>query len=75
MSAIETKSAIHKLVEEVNDEQLLRMVYAILEQKSVPETDFWDQLTQSQKAAIKQGIADADNGRTKPYRQVLSKYQ
>ncbi|TAE21944.1 MAG: hypothetical protein EAZ91_24440 [Cytophagales bacterium] len=75
MSAIETKSAIHKLVEEVNDEQLLRMVHAILEQKSVPETDFWDQLTQYQKAAIKQGIADADNSRTKPYRQVLSKYQ
>lgn len=75
MSGIETKSAIHQLVDEINDEQFLQAVYVILEQRVTPEADFWDQLTESQKAAIKQGVADADYGRTKPYQQVLSKYQ
>ncbi len=74
MSAIETKSAIHQLVDEINDEQFLQAVYVILEQKATPEPDFWDNLTQPQQAAIKNGIVDADNGRLKPYQQVLNKY-
>ena len=75
MSAIETKSAIHQLVNEINDEQLLQAIYVVLGQKATPEPDFWDELTQPQRTAIKKGISDADNGRSKPYQEVLSKYQ
>lgn len=74
MSTIETKSAIHQLVDEINDEQFLQAVYVILEQKAAPEPDFWDALTESQRSAIKKGVSDADNGRSKPYQQVLNKY-
>lgn len=45
-----------------------------IETKSVPDPDFWDKLTEPQRAAIKNGIVDADNGRLKPYQQVLNKY-
>jgi predicted transcriptional regulator len=75
MSTIETKYAIHQLVEEIDDQQFLEAVYVILERKAVPETDFWDELSETQKAAIRRGIDDATKGKLKPYQQVLSKYQ
>ncbi|MCY7356134.1 MAG: hypothetical protein LH609_01445 [Rudanella sp.] len=74
MSTIETKSAIHQLVEEINDDQFLQAVYIILEQKAVPESDFWGELTETQRQAIRKGIDDANEGRTKPYQEVLNKY-
>ena len=75
MSVIETKTAIHHLVDEINDEQFLQAVYTILEKQTLVEVDFWTQLSDKDRNAIERGIADADAGRVKPFRQVLGKYQ
>ena len=70
-----TKSAIHQLVDTIQDEQFLSAVFTILEKQATSEADFWHTLPEEQKAAILQGIADADLGRFKPVKDVLAKYQ
>ncbi|MFN4146749.1 MAG: hypothetical protein ACK4GN_13065 [Runella sp.] len=39
------------------------------------DKDFWNELTTAQKSDIEAGIADMKAGRTKPWKQVLEKYQ
>ena len=75
MSATETKAAIHQLIEGIDDEQFLQAVYTILEKQAAPEPDFWLSLTDAEKQAIQKGTADAQAGRSKPYQDVLAKYQ
>jgi len=75
MSVIETRTAIHHLVDEIRDEQFLQAVYTILEKQTHVEIDFWTQLSDEDKVTIHRGIADADAGRVKPFRDVLRKYE
>lgn len=75
MSATETKLAIYQLVETIQDEQFLQVVYTILEKQATAEHDFWNDLSNGQKEAIERGITDANAGRLKPFQEVLQKYQ
>ncbi|SFC81171.1 hypothetical protein [Spirosoma endophyticum] len=75
MSATETKTAIYQLVENIEDEQFLQAVYTILEKQVASKQDFWNDLPDDQKVAIKRGMADADAGRARPFHEVLQKYQ
>lgn len=75
MSVIETKTAIHELVDGIQDEQFLQAVFTILEKQAHTEVDFWNHLSDNEQAAIHRGIADADAGRTKLFQDVLRKYQ
>lgn len=75
MSVIETRTAIHELIDGIQDEQFLQAVFTILEKQIYTETDFWPQLSDQQQASIRRGIADADAGRMKPFEEVLRKYQ
>ena len=47
--------------------QYLKKVKAIFNSK---ENDCWDELSQSQKEAIEEGLVDFENGRTIPYDEV-----
>ncbi|CAN5311673.1 hypothetical protein BH09BAC4_BH09BAC4_30920 [soil metagenome] len=75
MSATETKTAIYQLVERIEDELFLQAVYTILEKQAASKHDFWTELPDEQKVSIKRGIADADAGRARPFKEVLQKYQ
>lgn len=64
MSRKELKQAFHKLIDEVEDEQLLKDVYSILNQHKIQQGDIIDDLTESQKARLYAAMKQADEGKT-----------
>jgi hypothetical protein len=40
----------------------------------IPNPDFWDELSENDKAEIKEGIEDIGSGRTYSYQEIFSKY-
>ena len=39
------------------------------------ETDWWDEISDSEKASIERGLADAEAGRVVPHEEVRKKYE
>jgi len=39
------------------------------------ETDWWDEISEAEKASIQRGIADAESGRVVPHEIVRKKYE
>jgi predicted transcriptional regulator len=63
--------------------QLAKMVLSI-ENKSIVQqikdllvsskADWWNTISKEEQKAIKEGIADLDNGLSKPHKEVMKKY-
>lgn len=56
---------------QVTDEDIIAQVKRIMNQKA----DWWNELSDDQKADIDAGLADLDAGRKKELREVLKKYE
>jgi predicted transcriptional regulator len=67
MEYSELKSDLHRLIDMVNDEDTLYQIHSILEGHIEPEHDWYDDISDEMRAAIEEGIADADAGRVIPH--------
>ena len=43
--------------------------------KRSKEVDWWDEISEEEKAEIEEGIAQADRGEVTPHQEVMSKYK
>ena len=69
---IETRKLnIINWVSHLQDETVLSRIEQLQSQKQ----DWWDSISEEEKAEIKEGISQADNGETKTTEEVLSKYK
>lgn len=69
---IETRKLnIINWVSHLQDETVLSRIEQLQSQKQ----DWWDLISEEEKAEIKEGISQADNGETKTTEEVLSKYK
>lgn len=57
---------------QVNDAKVIREIKAIRKERS---TDWWDELTESNKEDIEAGLRDLRAGRKKEISEVLGKYK
>jgi len=57
------KTRLHRLIDEETDPARLETIQAFLLGESPASGDFWDDLSEADKASIEAGIADADAGR------------
>ncbi|MEN9522107.1 MAG: hypothetical protein RL065_484 [Bacteroidota bacterium] len=75
MSTAEIKTALHQLVDEMdNEKKLTAMMKSAAEIAFDIEEVNWDSLTAAQKKSIEQGLDDAKNGRLTPHDEVMKKY-
>ena len=72
MSTAELKSNLHKLIDGINDSQTLKAIYTLLSKKDTTDVDFWDELSDEQKAEIEEAIAQADRGELIPHKEVMA---
>ncbi|HET8830318.1 MAG TPA: hypothetical protein VFM79_13310 [Pelobium sp.] len=72
MGILEDKIALAKRILETDDSSLLQQVKDFF---AVRETDFWDELPESVKEAIKKGQQEANEGLLTPHEEVMKKYQ
>ena len=74
MNTVELKSDLHRLIDKVEDANILKAIRAIL-RKEVKEEDFWDELPLSVQESVKKGMEQAKKGETRPHSQVMEKYE
>ena len=75
MSTSELKSNLYKLIDSINDSKTLQSIYTLISNKRVTETDFWDELSDKQKAEIEEAIAELDRGEGIPHEQVMKEFK
>lgn len=66
------KLELIKIIAETEDVSLIKSLKKLLKKE---KNDWWDELSDEQKADIEEGIADADAGRVVSYKSVMSKYK
>jgi len=63
MTVVEVKSALHKLIDKTEDINILKSVLLILNKISEKEeTDFWDVISDEEKASIEKGLSQSKKG-------------
>ena len=71
MALDKVRKDLHKLVDEVNDEERLKVVKELLEiELEFAQGDFWDKLSEAEKKDIEQGIKDVEEGKVFTYEEV-----
>ncbi len=79
-SKAEIKINFHHLIDGIEDASMLKRAYAVVSALlTKKEVDFWDELSDEQKAEIEDSITQLDRGEGIPHEQVMkeikSKYK
>jgi len=76
MTAIDIKTDLHKLIDKVQDINVLNAIRVILfKQLDKRDVDFWDELSVEQKASVEKGLVQANKGELKSHKEVIKKYK
>ena len=75
MNVLELKSDLHHLIDKINDKSILNAVRTILSKQTEKSTDWWDTISDEERAEIEQGLAEADRGEVIPHEEVMEKYK
>jgi len=65
------KLSIIEYLAELKDESVIQQIENLLK----PNIDFWDQLSATDKEAIKKGIQDLDKGDRTEFKRFIGKYK
>lgn len=75
MNVIELKSNLHHLIDKINDKSILNAVRTILSKQVEKSADWWDTISNEERAEIEQGLAEADQGEVIPHEEIMAKYK
>ncbi|MGQ0827475.1 MAG: hypothetical protein ACT4ON_03665 [Bacteroidota bacterium] len=75
MSTAELKSTLHKFIDSINDNQTLQTIYTLLSKRGAIEADFWDELSDEQKAEVEESIAELNRGEGIPHEKVMKEFK
>jgi hypothetical protein len=76
MSTIELKSSLHKILDKIDNEQLLRTIYDFLKQREhLNEGEIWKTLTEEQKKEVYLSYEESENdSNLKSWETIKKKY-
>ena len=75
MDVIELRTDLHNMIDKITDSNILSAVKTLLSGKTAKQTDWWDTISDEERAEIEQGLAEADRGEVIPHEEVMSKYK
>ncbi|MEJ1242317.1 hypothetical protein WBG78_29480 [Chryseolinea sp. T2] len=61
MSTAELKSTLHRILEEIEDERLLRAIHAFLEERVNQPGRIWEKLTDEQREEVLLAYEESEN--------------
>lgn len=67
------KIKIIEWITNLADESMIAKIKLLKDQPT--ETDWWNEISEAEKASIQRGIADAEAGRLIPHEKVRKKYE
>jgi predicted transcriptional regulator len=69
-------SWIQSELNKVKDPDIITAIKSVLKYRERTQVkDWWDEISEDEKASIEIGLAQADNGETISHEQVMKKYQ
>ncbi len=75
MDIVELRTDLHNMIDKISDSNVLNAVKTLLSGKAAAQTDWWDTISNEEKAEIEQGLAEADRGEVIPHEEVMKKYE
>ena len=75
MDVIELRTDLHGMIDKITDSNILSAVKTLLSGKTVKQIDWWDTISDEERAEIEQGLAEADRGEVIPHEEVMAKYK
>ena len=73
MSTIELKTSLHKLIDTIQDSKTLQAIHTLLSKEAIIEADWWNEISDKEKASIERGLKDVKAGRVYTHEQVMGK--
>ncbi len=75
MNVIELRSDLHSLIDRINDANILSAVKTLLSKQNANTADWWNTISDEERAEIEQGLAEAERGEVIPHKEVMEKYK
>jgi len=75
MDVIELRADLHNMIDKITDSNILNAVKTLLSSKSLSKDDWWDMISDDERAEIEQGIEEDDKGEVTPHEEVMAKYK
>jgi predicted transcriptional regulator len=75
MNVIELRSDLHSMIDKITDSNILNAVKTLLSERTDTQTDWWDIISDEERAEIEQGLAEADRGEVISHEEVMAKYK
>jgi predicted transcriptional regulator len=75
MDIVELRTDLHNMIDKISDSNVLNAVKTLLSGKTATQSDWWDTISDEEKAEIEQGLAEADRGEVIPHEEVMKKYE
>jgi predicted transcriptional regulator len=75
MDVIELRADLHNMIDKISDSNVLNALKILLSGKTAKQTDWWDTISEEERAEINQGLAEADRGELKSHEEVMAKYK
>jgi len=75
MDVIELRADLHNMIDKISDSNVLNAVKTLLSGKTAKQADWWNTISEEERAEIVQGLAEADRGELFPHEEVIAKYK
>ncbi len=75
MDVIELRADLHNMIDKISDSNILYAVKTLLSGNAAKQADWWDTISEEERAEIEQGLAEADHGEVIPHEVVMAKYK
>ena len=75
MNVIELRTDLHNMIDKISDSNILNALKVLLKEKTSPQEDWWDTISDEEREEIEQGLEEAERGEVIPHEEVMKKYE
>ena len=75
MNVTELRSDLHNMIDNITDSNILNAVKTLLAGKTATQTDWWNVISDEERAEIEQGLSEAERGEVITHEEVMAKYK
>jgi predicted transcriptional regulator len=75
MNVTELRSDLHNMIDNITDSNILNAVKTLLAGKIATQADWWNVISDEERAEIEQGLSEAEKGEVITHEEVMAKYK
>jgi len=75
MNVTGLRSDLHNMIDNITDSNILNAVKTLLAGKTATQTDWWNVISDEERAEIEQGLSEAERGEVITHEEVMAKYK